>query len=576
MAVRHKVNTVLVHYDPFGGPDRSGVNDSPSSQSRLDHWNRLAWYCEWAAETARSVIVLLPRSLRPGPERSFAHLESVSVVWYEDDCEAPLPQRPRGQMWLINGNQMPIVEWDAVAAARRRDCDVLMFGQRQPAGSVHYPESVVIDGTGRVIKFRRHYFDSPVFADRWSGQASFLVASGRQAQAVLTQILARGWKLDSVGALTRRFSVRWSSDPCILAEADPSGRNVRRLEDAVLSGGTPNAAWREGTPEDGDQTDGPSAASQRSARVVALDDLSRFTGSTFGGAVDWFREGGFTATPGLDVGEGADVRIAPERAGSDGNPPPSTLDDDASVQNDRLYLIVKRLMDVIVAATGLIVLSPFLLVVAAMIKLTSPGRVLFGHKRQGLEGKEFRCWKFRSMESGADALQSELRKLNEVDGPQFKITADPRITRIGNWLRHSNVDEIPQLINVLIGQMSLVGPRPSPDAENQLCPAWRRARLSVKPGITGLWQILRLRDMADSDFQEWIYYDIEYTKHRSGWLDLQIVLHTPIAMYASHRMTGFAARLERHGICPHSGQIASRREPASELEVPAGMESNAT
>ena len=143
---------------------------------------------------------------------------------------------------------------------------------------------------------------------------------------------------------------------------------------------------------------------------------------------------------------------------------------------------------------------------------------------------------------------------------QFKIDNDPRVTKIGPWLRRSNIDELPQLFNVLLGQMSLVGPRPSPDSENQLCPEWRRTRLSVKPGITGLWQVLRLRNPHASDFQEWIYYDVEYARHRSLWLDLQILLYTPVAMFAARRLNGFAGRLERHGICTRAAVLRRHYE----------------
>jgi lipopolysaccharide/colanic/teichoic acid biosynthesis glycosyltransferase len=220
--------------------------------------------------------------------------------------------------------------------------------------------------------------------------------------------------------------------------------------------------------------------------------------------------------------------------------------------NRPVYLVMKRAMDVVASAAGLALLSPVLLVVAVLIKCTSRGPVLFGHVRQGLGGKEFSCWKFRTMRVGADSEQDKLRAENEVDGPQFKIENDPRLTKLGNWLRRTNIDELPQLINVLVGQMSLVGPRPSPDKENQLCPAWRRTRLSVKPGITGLWQVLRMRDGQQSDFQEWIYYDVEYARHRSLRLDVQLLLYTPISMFASSRVTRFAKRLEKRGVCPHS------------------------
>ena len=245
--------------------------------------------------------------------------------------------------------------------------------------------------------------------------------------------------------------------------------------------------------------------------------------------------------------------------------PPSTasLESFELPEDDQAYVWLKRAVDVTASATGLILLSPLLLIAAACIKLTSRGPVFFAHKRQGLGGREFFCLKFRSMTVGADAMQDGLREKNEVDGPQFRIAEDPRLTRLGGWLRRFNIDELPQLFNVLFGHMSLVGPRPSPDSENQLCPAWRRTRLSVKPGITGLWQVLRRRQCPQSDFQEWIYYDVEYARHRSLWLDWQILLHTPIAMFTPKRMNRFAIRLERADICKGSDRL----HPIDELRV---------
>ena len=178
-----------------------------------------------------------------------------------------------------------------------------------------------------------------------------------------------------------------------------------------------------------------------------------------------------------------------------------------------------------VATAGLVVLSPVMLVVAILIKLDSPGPVLFGHEREGKGGQVFKCWKFRTMCADAHRKQREMYNTNLVDGPQFKLDSDPRITRIGTWLRATNLDEIPQLINVLLGQMSIVGPRPSPFRENQICIPWRRARLSVRPGITGLWQVCR-HDRSQGDFHQWIAYDTRYVINASLLVDLKIVLAT--------------------------------------------------
>jgi lipopolysaccharide/colanic/teichoic acid biosynthesis glycosyltransferase len=149
----------------------------------------------------------------------------------------------------------------------------------------------------------------------------------------------------------------------------------------------------------------------------------------------------------------------------------------------------------------------------------------FGHQRQTLKGREFNCLKFRTMRRDAEQLKKELATGNASDGPHFHMTKDPRLLRVGRWLRRFHLDELPQLINVLRGEMNLVGPRPSPDRENQYCPRWREARLSVRPGITGLWQVCRTR-RPGLDFQEWIRFDLEYLRRRSWRLDLWILMMT--------------------------------------------------
>jgi len=179
----------------------------------------------------------------------------------------------------------------------------------------------------------------------------------------------------------------------------------------------------------------------------------------------------------------------------------------------------KRIADIIAALLVLVLFAPVFPIIALAIKLTSPGPVFFKDGRQGLHGKPFNCLKFRSMLINADKMQDQLRALNQADGPQFKMSDDPRISAIGNFLRETYLDEIPQFLNVLVGQMSIVGPRPSPESENTACPPWRDARLSVRPGITGLWQICRTRQPM-KDFQEWIYYDVKYVKTLSLKTDL--------------------------------------------------------
>jgi lipopolysaccharide/colanic/teichoic acid biosynthesis glycosyltransferase len=172
-----------------------------------------------------------------------------------------------------------------------------------------------------------------------------------------------------------------------------------------------------------------------------------------------------------------------------------------------------------------VVLSPLMALIALLIKLDSKGGVLYADLRETRAGTLFRCWKFRTMHSGASDVQRALLSSNEVDGPQFKIEGDPRITRVGRWLRKVSFDELPQLYNVLVGEMSLVGPRPSPFRENQICIPWRNARLSVRAGITGLWQVCR-QERTTGDFHQWIYYDLLYAQHMSFWVDTKIVIAT--------------------------------------------------
>jgi lipopolysaccharide/colanic/teichoic acid biosynthesis glycosyltransferase len=185
----------------------------------------------------------------------------------------------------------------------------------------------------------------------------------------------------------------------------------------------------------------------------------------------------------------------------------------------------KRIVDIIAAISVLILFAPILPIIALAIKLSSRGPVFFKDTRQGLHGKEFHCLKFRTMTVGADKIQDKLRVVNQADGPQFKMVDDPRLSAVGRFLRDTYIDEIPQFLNVLLGQMSAVGPRPSPESENILCPSWRDARLSVRPGITGLWQVCRTRQPM-KDFQEWIYYDTKYVKELSLRTDLWVCWQT--------------------------------------------------
>ncbi len=189
----------------------------------------------------------------------------------------------------------------------------------------------------------------------------------------------------------------------------------------------------------------------------------------------------------------------------------------------------KRIFDIAVSSIFLLLSAPVFLIIAVAVKVSSPGPVFYRARRQGQYGKEFDCLKFRSMMVSAEAMQQKLRAVNQVDGPQFKMENDPRISKLGRFLRDTSIDEIPQFINVFLGQMSVVGPRPSPEAENSLCPYWRDGRLSARPGITGLWQICRTR-APSRDFQEWVKYDTDYVRNLSFKMDIWICWRTAVKL----------------------------------------------
>ena len=228
-------------------------------------------------------------------------------------------------------------------------------------------------------------------------------------------------------------------------------------------------------------------------------------------------------------------------ASSDSGPAPAPLYEPLTVAADEpgagaerqrspsAYPFLKAAFDVVASGLGLLLLSPLLALIALLVRLESDGPVFYGDRREGKGGRVFRCLKFRTMVAGADSQQRELMAKNQVDGPQFKMDRDPRITRLGRVLRALNLDELPQLLNVLRLEMSLVGPRPSPFRENQMCVPWRDGRLSVRPGITGLWQVCR-HDRAQGDFHQWIQFDLLYVRHMSFVVDLKILAATVVSL----------------------------------------------
>jgi exopolysaccharide biosynthesis polyprenyl glycosylphosphotransferase len=205
----------------------------------------------------------------------------------------------------------------------------------------------------------------------------------------------------------------------------------------------------------------------------------------------------------------------------------------STTPENEYLLFLKSIFDVLVASFLLVILSPFLLLIALLIKLTSSGSVIFKQVRCGLGGRRFVLYKFRSMIVEAEEVKSQFNHLNEMSGPVFKLSNDPRCTLLGRWLRKFSLDELPQLVNILKGDMSFVGPRPPIPEEVERYERWQRRRLRMKPGLTCLWQV---RGGNDVDFGEWMKLDLQYIDTWSLLLDLKICLKTiPIVLLGKGR-----------------------------------------
>ncbi|MCC6152320.1 MAG: sugar transferase [Candidatus Hydrogenedentes bacterium] len=183
----------------------------------------------------------------------------------------------------------------------------------------------------------------------------------------------------------------------------------------------------------------------------------------------------------------------------------------------------KRAMDVAGSLCGIIAFAPVMLVLAIAIKATSRGPVFFKQKRGGMGGKTFYLYKFRSMTTDAEARKADLMKYNERSGVAFKMTNDPRVTKLGKFIRKTSLDELPQLFNIFLGDMSIVGPRPLPVNEEGSYSVWHWRRLDVKPGLTCIWQVTARHDR---DFDRWVRLDLEYIEKLSIWLDVSLIVRT--------------------------------------------------
>ena len=202
--------------------------------------------------------------------------------------------------------------------------------------------------------------------------------------------------------------------------------------------------------------------------------------------------------------------------------------DNIDENKKRIYEISKRAIDIIGAGSGLLLLSPVIAIVACAVKFTSKGPVFFSQKRVGKNGELFDMYKFRSMVVNAEELKEKLAHQNEMSGPMFKMKDDPRVTKVGKFIRKTSLDELPQLWNVLKGDMSLVGPRPSLPKEVAQFEKWMYKRWSVKPGLTCFWQVSGRNNI---DFEDWMKLDIKYVDERNIWIDIKLIFKTVLVLF---------------------------------------------
>jgi exopolysaccharide biosynthesis polyprenyl glycosylphosphotransferase len=192
------------------------------------------------------------------------------------------------------------------------------------------------------------------------------------------------------------------------------------------------------------------------------------------------------------------------------------------------YYFLKRIIDIVCSLFGIVILSPILIITALAIKLESKGPIIFSQDRVGWHGNIFKMYKFRSMVQNAERLIDELKDYNEMSGPMFKMKNDPRITKIGKFIRKTSIDELPHLFNVLKGEMSLVGPRPNLLREVCKFNEYQKQKLISKPGLTCYWQVMGRNNI---DFDDWIELDIKYIKDRNTWLDIKLIFKTFFVLF---------------------------------------------
>jgi len=418
------------------------------------------------------------------------------------------------------------------------------------SGAAGTKEQVNVDSSGHVRSIHRFY--EPATWPFVAGVAASLVpmSSGAFSDTGLPasladlrhQLMARGVSSRDVpiggGAfdLSREYGLLAANEQWIVAEAPGSSRpllvgtghkidsTARLLGPVTIHAG---AVLKENTTVVGPSLLGPGATIEAGA-LVAHAHIGAGRTVPAGAIVRnraWFTDGAPDERPSADE-RAFDFAERLTRL------PYETRERDIRADASALpsfYVRVKRVVDVVSAVIGLLFLSPVLALIGLIVKLDSRGPMFYGGEREGVGGRVFKCWKFRTMRTDAHAVQHQFKAIDKMDGPHFKLERDPRVTRIGRILRTTNLDELPQLYNILLGHMSLVGPRPSPFRENQICVPWRNARLSVRPGITGLWQVCR-QNRSLGDFHQWIEYDLLYVQQMRFWLDVKILVATVLTL----------------------------------------------
>jgi lipopolysaccharide/colanic/teichoic acid biosynthesis glycosyltransferase len=370
-----------------------------------------------------------------------------------------------------------------------------------------YTETVVADGDDRFVAIRRHYRST-------------------------VHTAARAWLTPD-----RSIAERWATAP---GTAEGSRRVKAAAGQRLISLTCPGQVFDPADPQDAAES--LQVLQQRWRNPgVGLDGVFEFQPGV------WVHErtripAGIRIVGAVWIGASArlpsgEVVVGPAVLGDapGASPKPAPIDWDAArlshyrivprIRRGRIDLAFKRGFDIAFSLAVLLATAPLYPLIVLAIWLEDGAPFFFAHTRQTLGGRSFPCYKFRTMCRNAEHLKAQLAASNVCDGPQFFIQNDPRVLRCGRIFRKFQLDELPQFWNVLLGHMSVVGPRPSPDKENQFCPTWREARLSVRPGVTGLWQVRRTR-VPETDFQEWIRYDLEYVQNASWRLDIWIILQT--------------------------------------------------